>query len=188
MALDDPFSLPLSRMTELLKHLQLPDEPYIVLISGPFAERLSFTWPFAPGELPKEFVFRHLRGEKMSSKADLMNEFAAVLQFPSYFGHNWDALDECLADLEWLPGAGYVFVIRHALNTLQNDDDAFQTLLQVLDSSGREWACPIAVGEYWDRPPIPFHALLWEDKPHFEALERRVMKGSVPFSVWPRSN
>jgi len=33
---------------------------------------------------------------------------AAALKFPAGFGHNWDALADCLGDLAWLPAQGLV--------------------------------------------------------------------------------
>ena len=50
---------------------------------------------------PKEIAAgeaRQVRGRKMTTKAELMNEMAAALQFPAYFGENWDALNDCLRD------------------------------------------------------------------------------------------
>lgn len=52
-------------------------------------------------------VVRVIRGHKCTSYEALHNEIAAALQFPDYYGENWDALDECLGDLDWLPGDWY---------------------------------------------------------------------------------
>lgn len=41
-------------------------------------------------------------GQSMLSEQGVLREIARALKFPSYFGHNWDALDECLADVDWL--------------------------------------------------------------------------------------
>jgi hypothetical protein len=38
----------------------------------------------------------------LSDKQQLLASLAMQLQFPDYFGGNWDALDECLGDLSWL--------------------------------------------------------------------------------------
>lgn len=46
---------------------------------------------------------RTVRGSKMLTEDQLFTEVSAALQFPYYFGENWPAFDECLADLEWLP-------------------------------------------------------------------------------------
>jgi hypothetical protein len=44
-------------------------------------------------------ISRFGRGRKMADRHGLFDEIAAVLQFPSYFGENWDAFDECIGDL-----------------------------------------------------------------------------------------
>jgi Barstar (barnase inhibitor) len=43
----------------------------------------------------------YLDGAEMTDKEQLMQEFAAVLNFPDYFGGNWDALQDCLSDFDW---------------------------------------------------------------------------------------
>lgn len=42
-----------------------------------------------------------LDGEKMETKSELFDELSSQLEFPDYFGRNWDAVDECLQDLDW---------------------------------------------------------------------------------------
>lgn len=39
----------------------------------------------------------------LKNKNELLATAGAALGFPDYFGHNWDAFDECLNDLAWLP-------------------------------------------------------------------------------------
>jgi RNAse (barnase) inhibitor barstar len=39
-------------------------------------------------------------GAAIRSQEDLFRELARVLEFPDYFGHNWDAVSDCLSDLD----------------------------------------------------------------------------------------
>lgn len=43
-----------------------------------------------------------LQGKRMQTLETLYNELEATLQLPSYFGRNWNALDECLTDFSWI--------------------------------------------------------------------------------------
>ena len=63
---------------------------------------------------PAGFALRTIQGTHCRTSSGLFQEFAQALDFPDYFGHNWDALEECLADLEWLPAKGYVLLITDA--------------------------------------------------------------------------
>jgi hypothetical protein len=82
-------------------------------------------------------VTRWLRGSRMRTKQGLLDEFAAVLQFPSGMGMNWDSFDECLNDLEWLEGeaaALFIFDAEQLLADASPDDQA--TLFEILDAEG----------------------------------------------------
>jgi len=72
---------------------------------------------------------------RYADKATLMKNIAAALEFPGWFGENWDALEDCLSDLSWLPASGYVLVFEDA-----RPGDDFGVLVDVLRSSAEWWA------------------------------------------------
>jgi RNAse (barnase) inhibitor barstar len=104
---------------------------------------------------PPGFVVREFDGRKCHTKAGLLGEFARVLDFPDYFGKNWDAFEECLTDLQWLPAPGYLFVITDAEQVLPDQEEEYETLITILEQSGKVWGTEQDV-----RPEIPCHMLL----------------------------
>ena len=58
------------------------------------------------------------------------------------------SLEECLADLEWLPAKGYILLITDAHAVLPEDEEEYETLLEVLDDAGEAWSKgkPLTVG------------------------------------------
>lgn len=56
----------------------------------------------------------YIRGKRCTDDESLFREFSAAFQFPSYFGMNYAALDECLTDLDWLSFGGIFLLIDHA--------------------------------------------------------------------------
>jgi hypothetical protein len=54
-------------------------------------------------------VFR-LEGAKVTTADRYFAALAALFQFPDYFGQNWDAVADCLTDLDWQSGDRIVVV------------------------------------------------------------------------------
>jgi hypothetical protein len=102
-----------------------------------------------------------LAGGRAPEARSLFAELAGALEFPDYFGHNWSAVEDCLIDLAWLPAPGYLLVVEDAGRLLDCEPAPVLGLfLDLLSRVGRHWATPIALGEPWDRPAVPFHAVL----------------------------
>jgi hypothetical protein len=70
-------------------------------------------------------------------KAALMERIARALEFPRWFGGNWDALEDCLADLSWSKADGHVLLIEGAAG-LPADD--LGILVDILASVAASWA------------------------------------------------
>ena len=51
---------------------------------------------------------------RLAGKEELLDFLARAFPLPVYFGHNWDALEECLLDLDWLAGPE-VDLVHHDL-------------------------------------------------------------------------
>jgi hypothetical protein len=52
-------------------------------------------------ELPSNsFVIK--MSDRINGKLELLQDMQLKLKFPWYFGHNWDAAEECLRDFSWI--------------------------------------------------------------------------------------
>lgn len=105
-------------------------------------------------------LVRILDARRMETVAGLFEEFQRALKFPDYFGHNWDALDECVCDLEWLPAPSYRIVIESAPRLLDRDRAERPIFLSVMSDAGKEWATAPRVGREWRGRSIPFNTVL----------------------------
>lgn len=54
-----------------------------------------------------------LEGKNMKTRADLFSEITKKLYFPDYFGNNWNALDDCLQDLDWIHAYSIKIIVRN---------------------------------------------------------------------------
>lgn len=85
----------------------------------PVARSQTTSSPFELVQSPAEYrddtarVVRVKSG--IRSKQKLLAILADKLRFPGYFGWNWDALEECLGDLSWLPPGQRVAIVHEDL-------------------------------------------------------------------------
>jgi hypothetical protein len=151
--------------------LYLPEAPYLHVAEAGVSEITDFGWSLG-NHNSLRVVVRFLRGKKMTKLDGLDNEFAAVMQFPWYYGENWAAFDECIKDLSWMSGDVYILIITDSRAVLSEEDEKqFSTLIKILQQAGNEWSQPVETSEWWSRPSIAFHVIFQCD----EADKQEVM-------------
>ena len=73
-----------------------------------------------------------LDGDAVRSKRGMMTALARLLRFPDWFGHNLDALYDCLTDLSWLPAGEHVLVWKHPEVLAAADPAGYRSIREVL--------------------------------------------------------
>jgi RNAse (barnase) inhibitor barstar len=136
-------------LTAYLQSTKAPWTSLLVVEPGQRAESLVHA--------PDGYALKVIKGVKCQTTDGLLTECAHVLDFPDYFGHNWDALEECLADLEWLPAKGYILLITDAAHVLPDDETHYETFLEILCDAGEAWGNGQA--EMGAQRATPFHVL-----------------------------
>jgi hypothetical protein len=125
-----------------LDKLARPDGPWLIPVSGTDGEAFDLAQALYRAGSGR-VVTRVLRGRKMRTSTSLFDEVSAALQFPPYFGENWNALDECLTDLDWLPGDTYVLLILDAIHVLDQADPGERAAVwRIFKNAAREWGQP----------------------------------------------
>ena len=85
-------------------------EPWLHVLLASESDACNALWALERSSEGRA-VCRVVRGHKATTEPAFFDECAAAWQFPYYFGENWDAFEECLTDLEWLPAEAYVFCV-----------------------------------------------------------------------------
>lgn len=121
----------------------------------------------------------------MRTVGNLFDEVSAALQFPYYFGENWSAFDECLADMDWLPSpVGIVVLVLDAVEVLADEPATeLSTLGRAIAHAAETYAEAINSGEWWDRPALPFHVVLQAREEDERLVRTRWGASGASFSV-----
>ena len=91
-----------------------------------------------------------LDGDQIATKADFLVACAQVMEFPDYFGHNWDAFEDCLTDLSWIPAQGYVLLYQPPQILAETEPGDWAILLEIFQTAL----------DYWFSTPTPLYIFL----------------------------
>lgn len=122
-----------------------------------------------------------IQGDKCDTASHLFKEFAKAFSFPSYFGENWAAFDECINDLEWVNKEGYILLITKVDKLLAKDED-FKIFINTLHRAIQEWV----EGRSYDSfptTPTPFHVVFQSDHKNINDRFERVGIGSSEMDI-----
>lgn len=130
-----------------------PVEPWVVIARADDRMAHKQVEALTPGG-----VVRRMDPRKMVDAAGLFSEFAEKLEFPSYFGHNWYALVDCLDDLHgsWHGERPVVVVVDDADELVGKE--FFSLFIALLCEAGERANLSLdADGLPRGRPPFPLH-------------------------------
>lgn len=109
-----------------------------------------------------DFQLIYLDGTTITNKSEFLRTCAQAMEFPSYFGLNWDAFEDCLTDLDWLPAKGYVVLYDQPEHFAQGEPSEWTTALEIFQTAI----------EYWQDANIPMYVLLRSDSSICNTLKK----------------
>jgi RNAse (barnase) inhibitor barstar len=83
--------------------------------------------------------FIRIDAEPVRTKSQFLGLIGRSLSFPSWYGRNWDALEDCLTDLSWIEEAGLAIQIEGFSTYAKADPDGFIILLDIFKTSAEYW-------------------------------------------------
>lgn len=72
------------------------------------------------------------------STEDVLLQLGSALDFPSWYGGNFDALYDCLTDPDWQPAKGHVLFINGITRLRAAHPVDFVTLIEVLQAAAED--------------------------------------------------
>jgi hypothetical protein len=88
------------------------------------------------------YVAHVLPRKRSDTKGELLTTLATALQFPSWFGHNWDALADCLGDLT----GRHCVIWRGAARLAEHDPQGFETFCEIVAEIDSGRLVVVAIG------------------------------------------
>lgn len=106
---------------------------HVVVLEHDGAESARRFAAATPAPPRREIVL--IEGSRCRTKSALLTEWGRALSFPDYFGRNWDALDECLDDLDWLGAEQISVVVSEAADLMAEEQDQVPVFLSILSTT-----------------------------------------------------
>lgn len=91
--------------------------------------------------LVADAALRQVAGDlrRVTGKKAVLRALARALAIPATFGGNWDALNDALQDLSWLPAHGIVLTLSGTGAFAETAADDFAVLREILASAAAYW-------------------------------------------------
>ncbi|ANF95956.1 barstar family protein [Paenibacillus bovis] len=156
------------------------EKPYFYV---KYPDKMEFSEPWIQNSNNSPNVkITFLDGDHCTTVEGLFKEFNEKFDFPSYFGWNWNALDECLSDLDWLDAHGHIACIRNAEKLLGLYDSDLLIILDILKMNVLEWN---KGRSYFspEKPPMPFNVIFYCSKEHQEEFIKKLQKANIHADV-----
>ncbi|MPR34162.1 barstar family protein [Salmonirosea aquatica] len=121
-----------------------------------------------------------IEGAQAKTTKAFYSQIAEALDFPDYFGHNLDSLDELLNDLQWIKEDKIVLFIQDSAAWLsaEKSDDKLTTLIDLLEATAEDWKW-LDEDEENDLAKKELR-ILFEDSPRIRTL---LEEQEIPFGV-----
>ncbi len=122
-------------MSSVPFHALLPRAERAGIYHMPFAADLALEEAAENLDYP---IYR-INLSKVTDKDGFLAAVGTTLGFPDWYGHNWDALADCLTDLSWMAADGYVIILDHADAFASANPTDFATALSIFQDAADTW-------------------------------------------------
>jgi RNAse (barnase) inhibitor barstar len=102
-----------------------------------------------------------IEGKAIKNKADFLQACAREINFPSYFGYNWDAFEECIRDLDRASINRFILLYEYPEEFAQHDASEWLTAFDILQEAV----------DYWRATDTPMYVLFKTNSSLLNELE-----------------